>query len=156
MPLFRSLVKELALIDVELAILEIPTFHGKKDKFTFWFLNVEQVFTCYNLDGQEKFKVVISSLRGCALQWWDNYKFKRRKKRKEKMRTWEKLRSKLMGAFCPPSHMLKHASLLPKKSGSKSSCMEIYFNKGCAKSSCTFSPLPCCPWRKSSSVKLNR
>ena len=41
----------------------------------------------FKIDDQEKSKVVISRLRGCALQWWQNYKIKRRKKGKEKVRT---------------------------------------------------------------------
>jgi len=82
------------------------------------------------------FKVVISRLRGCALQWWKNYKFKTRKKGKEKVRTWKKL-SKLVVGFFPPTYMLKHVPLLPKKNGSKSSRIGVHFNKGSPKSSCT-------------------
>jgi len=43
---------------------------------------VEEVFACHNLDDREKFKVVILRLRGCALQWWNNYKFKDERKEK--------------------------------------------------------------------------
>jgi len=75
---FRRLNEELALIDLELASLEIPKFHGQNDKLMGWFSKVEQVFACYNLGDQAKFKVVILRLRGCTLQWWKNYKFKRR------------------------------------------------------------------------------
>ena len=93
MPLPRCLKKELdlidfeALIDFEYTSFEIPKCHGKKEKFTCWISKVERVFTCCNLDDKEKFKVVISRLRGCALQWWQNYKIKRRKKGKEEVRT---------------------------------------------------------------------
>jgi len=61
----------------------------------------------------------------------------RRKKGKEKVRTWKKLRSKLMGSFPPLTYMLKHVPLLHKKNGSKSSCMDVHFNKGSPKISCT-------------------
>ena len=44
-----------------------------------------------------------------------------------------------MGAFCPPTYMLKHASLLPKKHDSRPSCMYILFNKESPKSPCTYS-----------------
>ena len=134
MPSLRNFRKELALIDIELFSLEIPRFYGQNNEFTTWFSKVEQAFACHNLSDQEKFKVVISKLRGCALQWWKNYKFKRRKKGKEKVRTWKKLRGKLMGSFCPPTCMLKHASLLPKKNGLRPSCVDILLNKGSAKS----------------------
>jgi len=102
---------------------------------------VEQVFACQNHTDQEKFKVVIVRLRGCALRWCRNYKFnKRRKKGKEKVRTWKKLRAKLMVSFCPPTYIHKHFPPLSKKNGSKSSHMDVHFNKGSPKSSSTLSP----------------
>ena len=105
----------------------------------------KQVFSYYYLNDQEKFEVIISRLQACALQRWKNYKFKRRKKGKEKVRTWKKLRSKLMVAFCPSTYILKHVPPLPKKNGSKSSRMDVHFNKGNPKSSCTFSLLTMLP-----------
>jgi len=50
--------------------LESQNFMAKKDEFRCWISKVERIFTCCNLDDQDKFKVVISRLRGCALQWW--------------------------------------------------------------------------------------
>jgi len=35
---FKSLKKELALLDMELAILEILGLHGPNDDFTTWFI----------------------------------------------------------------------------------------------------------------------
>ena len=98
MPSLRNFWKELALIDIDLISLKIPRFYGQNDEFTTWFSKVEQAFDCRNLSDQEKFKVVISKLRGCALQWWKNYKFKRRKKGKEKVRT-EKLLTACKSTF---------------------------------------------------------
>ena len=34
-----------------------------------------------------------------------------------------------MGVFCPPTYMLKQISLLPKKNGSRPSCVDILFIK---------------------------
>ena len=130
----ENLRKEIASIAKELVSLETPKFHGQKEEFTGWLSKVERVFACCILNDQEKFKVAISRLRGCALQWWENYKIKRRKKGKENVRTWKKLRSKLMGAFYPPTCMLKHVSLLTKKNGLRPSCVNILFNKESPKS----------------------
>ena len=44
-----------------------------------------------------------------------------------------------MGAFFPPTYMLKRVSPFSKKNGSKSSCMDILFKKGSPKSSRTAS-----------------
>ena len=141
MPSLTNFRKKLALTDIDLISLKFPRFCGQNNEFTTWFSKVEQAFDCHNLSDQEKFKVVISKLRGCALQWWKNYKFKRRKKGKEQVRTWKKLRGKLMGAFCPPTYMLKHVSLLHKKNGSRPLCVDIHFNKGSPK---IFFHLHCC------------
>ena len=108
---FRRLNEELALIDLELASLEISKFYSHNEKFMSWFCKVQQVFACYNLNDEEKFKVVISKLRGCAFQWWKNSKFKRRREGKEKVRTWKKLRASWWCHFAHPliySNMFLH------------------------------------------------
>jgi len=128
------------LIDLELASPEIPNVHGQNDEFIGWFSKVEQVFACRNLGDQEKFKVVFSRLPSCALRWWRNYEFdKGRRKGKEKVRTWKKLRGKLTVSFCAPTYILKHVPPLSKKNGLKSSWMDVHFNKGSPKSSSTLS-----------------
>jgi len=53
------------------------------------------------------------------------------------VRTQKKLRSKLMGAFCPPTYMLKYVSLLYKKNGSRPSSRVILSKKGILKHSHT-------------------
>ena len=97
------------------------------------------------------FKVVISRLRGCALQWWKSYKFKRRKKGKERVRTWKKFRSKLRVACCPSIYILKHVPPLPKKNGSKSSCMNVYIKEGSSNHS---PPTPSTP-QKIQTLQIN-
>jgi len=118
MPSSMSLWKELAPIDIGYAYFAIPKFHGKKEEFTGWLAKVERVLACCILSDQKKFKVVISRLRGCALQWWNNYKFGRRKKGKEKVRTWKKLSSKLKGSFCPSTYTPMKESISIKPTGS--------------------------------------
>jgi len=44
-----------------------------------------------------------------------------------------------MVSFCPPTYILKHVPPLSKRNDPKPSCMEVHFNKGSPKSSCTFS-----------------
>ena len=73
----ENLRKEIALIAKELASLETPKFHGQKEEFPNWISKVEQVFTRYNLEEHDMFKVVIKKLRGHALEWWEKHKYKR-------------------------------------------------------------------------------
>ena len=118
MPSSMSLEKELAFIDIGDACFAIPKFRGEKEEFTGWLSKVERVFACCILNDQQKFKVVISRLRGCALQWWNDYKFKRKKKGKERVRTWRKLSSKLKGSFCPSTYTPIQESISLKPTGS--------------------------------------
>lgn len=129
---------DLSLINKELAYHEISKFRGQKKEFTSWLSMVGQVFTYYYLEEAEKFEVVVSKLRGQALQWWENYKYKRKKKGKEKIRTWRKLKCKIMEAFCPSTYTHTHPSTSLKRSGAKSPPSDILFFKRSPKSSCTF------------------
>ena len=68
----ENLRKEIAAIEKELVCLETPKFHGQKEEFIGWLSKLERVFAACILNDQEKFKVVISRLSGCAFQWWNN------------------------------------------------------------------------------------
>ena len=85
-----DLRNEIALITKELASLETPKFHGQKEEFPYWISKVEQALTHHNLEEHDKFKVVIKKLRGYALEWWEKYKYKRKKRGKSRIRTWAK------------------------------------------------------------------
>jgi len=68
MPSSMSLEKELALINIGYACFEIPQFHGQGEEFTGWLSKAERIFSYCILNIPEKFEVVVSRLRGCALQ----------------------------------------------------------------------------------------
>ena len=136
MPSSMSMEKELALIDIGYACFAIPKFRGEKEDFTGWLSKVERVFACCILNDQEKFKVVISRLRGYALEWWERYKYKRKKRGKSKIKTWDKLRGKLEYAFAPTSYLHKHLFRPFEGNDLSSSSKDIPFNKGSPMSAC--------------------
>ena len=68
MPSLRNFRKGIALIDIDLISLKILIFYGQNDEFTTWFSKVELAFDYHDPGDQQKFKVVISKLRGSALQ----------------------------------------------------------------------------------------
>ena len=142
MPSSMSLEKELALIDIGYACFAIPKFRGEKEDFTGWLSKVERVFACCILNDQEKFKVVISRLRGYALEWWERYKYKRKKRGKSKVNTWDKLRGKLEYAFAPTSYLHKHLFRPFEGNDLNSSSKDIPFNKGSPMSACIPNPTP--------------
>jgi len=131
-----NLRKEIALIEKEMVILETPKFRGQKEDFPYWISKVDQVFTRYNIDEQEKFKVVIKKLRGHALEWWEKYKYKRKKRGKSKITTWDKLRGKLIDAFAPTSYLHNHPLLSFEVNNFDSSSKNLSFNKGSPMSAC--------------------
>jgi len=127
---FENLRKETTFIAKELASLETPKFHGQKGEFPHWISKVEQVFTRHNLGEHEKFKVVSKKLRGYALEWWEKNKYKRKKRGKRKIKTWDKLRGKVEYAFAPTSYLHNHLFLSLDGNGLNSSSKYIPFNKG--------------------------
>jgi len=60
----------------------------------------------------KKVKLVALRLRKCASLWWTNFCAKRAKKRKSKIRTWAKMKSKLKNRFLPPSYVQDNYSQL--------------------------------------------
>ena len=133
---FENIRKEIALIEKELVVLETPKFRGQKEDFPCWISKVDQVFARYNIEEQEKFKVVIKKLQGHALEWWEKYKCKRKKRGKSKIKTWDKLRGKLMDAFAPTSYLHNHPLLSFEVNDFNSSSKTLPFNKGSPMSAC--------------------
>ena len=83
--------------------VDIPDFEGKShpDDFIDWLHTVERVFEIKNLSDEQKVKLVAIKLRKNASIWWEHVKSRRIKKGKSKIRTWEKMRGKLMAKFLP-------------------------------------------------------
>ena len=124
--------------------MKLQSFAAKKEDFPYWISEVDQVFTRYNIDEQEKFKVVIKKFRGHALEWWEKYKYKRKKRGKSKITTWVKLRvklrGKLMDTFASTSYLHKYPFLSVEANGFNSSSKNLHFNKGSPMSACNLTP----------------
>ena len=87
--------------------VEIPEFEGEQDPDDFleWLQTVERIFKFNEIPENKKIKLVAHKLRKYALSWWTNLLAKRVKQRKEKIRTWEKMRAKLKARFLPPNYV---------------------------------------------------
>jgi len=62
---------------------------------------VARVFDYKYIPEDKKVKLVALRLRKYAFLWWINLCAKRAKKRKSKIRTWAKMKSKLKNRFLP-------------------------------------------------------
>jgi len=87
--------------------VDIPEFEGKLDpeEFLGWLSTVERVFEYKDVPEDKKVKLVALKLRKYASLWWTNLCAKRIRNRKEKIRTWEKMKTKLKARFLPSSYV---------------------------------------------------
>jgi len=90
--------------DFKVKILE---YEGKLDpeEFLEWLHTVERIFEYEDVPEDKKVKLVALRLRKYASFWWTNLCSKRVKERKTKIRTWEKMKSKLKAQFLPPTYI---------------------------------------------------
>jgi len=73
---------------------------------------VERAFEFKEIPEDQKVKLVALKLRSFASLWWTNLLAKRFRQGKKKIRTWDKMKSKLKARFLPPTHLLKNYSQL--------------------------------------------
>ena len=94
--------------------VEIPEFEGRLDldEFLQWLQTVEIVFEYNDVPEDNKVKLVALKLRKYASLWWENLIKKRAKRGKAKIRSWEKMRTKLKDRFLPPSYLQDNYSKL--------------------------------------------
>ena len=89
--------------------VEIPEFEGRIDpaEFLKWLQAVERVFEFKEIPEEKKVKIVALKLRSFASLWWTHLLAKRVRQGKKKIRTWEKMKSKLKARFLPPTYLQK-------------------------------------------------
>jgi len=87
--------------------VNIPEFKVKLDpeEFLDWLSIAERVFKCKEVHEDKKVKLVALKLRKYASLWRTNLCAKRIRNRKEKIRTWEKMKTKLKARFLPSSYV---------------------------------------------------
>ena len=92
--------------------IEIPEFEGRidPDEFLKWLQAVERVFEFKEIPEDKKVKNVALKLRSFASLWWTHLLAKRVRQGKKKIRTWEKMKSKLKARFLPPTYLQKKYS----------------------------------------------
>ena len=85
--------------------VNVLEFEGKlnSDEFLEWLHVVENVCDYKEIPEDNKVKLIALSLRKYASPWWTNLCADRVRKRKEKIRTGEKMKSKRKTYFMPPS-----------------------------------------------------
>jgi len=87
--------------------VEIPKFETQLnlDEFIKWMNTFERVFEYKDLPYDKKVKLVALKLRKYASIWWSNVVSKRARKGNDKIRSWRKMKEKLMAKFLPPHYL---------------------------------------------------
>jgi len=73
---------------------------------------VEKIFEYKEVPEDKKVKLVALKLRKYASLWWTNLLANRVRHGKGKIRTWEKMRTKLKARFLPPNYVQNNYTLL--------------------------------------------
>ncbi|XP_074283060.1 uncharacterized protein LOC141607609 [Silene latifolia] len=83
--------------------LDIPDFNGDLDpeKFFDWIRQAKRVFEYKEYDEHKQFRVAILKLIKYASLWYENLKKQRKRDKKSKIDTWEKLKKHLIRRFLP-------------------------------------------------------
>ena len=94
--------------------VEILEFEGRldPDEFLEWLQTVKRVFEYKDVPKDKKVKLVALKLRKYTSLWWENLVKKREKRGKAKIRSSEKMGTKLKGRFLPPSYLQNNYSKL--------------------------------------------
>jgi len=87
--------------------VEVPEYEGKLDpeEFSDWLHPVERVFEYKDIPEDKKVKLVALRFRKYASLWWTNLCANKVRERKSKIRTWEKMKSKLKAWFLPSTYV---------------------------------------------------
>jgi len=110
--------------------VDIPEFEGKldPDDFIEWLQTVERIFDYKEIPEDKKVKIVALKLRKYASLWWTNLVTKSVRQGKGKIRTWEKMKTKLKARFLPPNYVQNNYSTLHNLTQG-SLCVEEYTRK---------------------------
>jgi len=91
------------------------------DLFLDWLETVERVVEFEDIPEEKKVKLVALKLRKYVSIWWSNVVYKRVRKCKGKIKTWEKMKAKLKSKFLCPYYLQDNfLKLHHLKQGSKS------------------------------------
>nr|GEV71056.1 hypothetical protein CTI12_AA145160 [Tanacetum cinerariifolium] len=83
--------------------VDIPEYDGKldPDEFVEWLRTAELVFDYKHTTKDSKVKIVALKLSKYASTWWSNVCMKRKRRGKEKIRSWSKMKEKMKQKFLP-------------------------------------------------------
>ena len=94
-------------------VVEVVTYDGKLDTNAMldWISDMEKFFEYENTPDNRKVKIIVTRLKRHASLWWKHLQIDRKRRGKEKIKTWPKMVNKVKKKFLPTDYQV---SLLKK------------------------------------------
>jgi hypothetical protein len=88
--------------------MEIPMYEGNLDveEMLDWIRSLDKYFNYEDIEDEEKVKHVVTRLNGHAALWRDELQADRRSKGKNKIKSWDRMVSKLKAKFIPKDYQI--------------------------------------------------
>jgi hypothetical protein len=85
------------------AKIEVPMYEGNlyDEELLDWIRSMDRHFNYEDVDEERKVKHVVTRLKGHAALWWDELRAERRRKGKQKIKSWDRMVAKLKDKFMP-------------------------------------------------------
>ena len=71
-----------------------------------WFRDLDKYFDYEDIEEDKKFKHPITRLKGNATLWWDELQVDRRCKGKKKIKSWDRIVTKMKAKFIPRDYQI--------------------------------------------------
>jgi hypothetical protein len=86
--------------------IDIPMYEGNLDieKFLDWIREMDKYFDYEYVDEEKRVKHVVTRLKGHASLWWDEIQDEKTSKGKKKMKSWDRMVTKLKDKFIPKEY----------------------------------------------------
>jgi hypothetical protein len=83
--------------------MDIPMYEGNLDveEMLDWFRALDKYFDYENVEEDKKVKHVVTRLKGHASLWWDELQADRRCKGKQRIKSWDRMVTKMKAKFIP-------------------------------------------------------
>jgi hypothetical protein len=88
--------------------MDIPMYEGNLDvkELLDWIRDLEKYFDYEDVEEDKKFKHVVTRLKGHATLWWDDLQSDRHCKGKKKIKSWDRMVTKMKAKFIPMDYQV--------------------------------------------------
>ena len=89
-------------------VVEVVPYDGKLDTNVLldWISDMEKFFEYENTPNNRMVKIVVTRLKGHASLWWEHLQTDRKRRGKEKIRTWPKMVNKVKKKLFPTNYQV--------------------------------------------------